>query len=89
MHHRDEKRHPFTDLFEIIPKQKFEEESPSPFHHETKNRVAVKCDLCAGYDYYACVHACPVGAAMRIDPVEAFGRRDLLIGLEMQKTKNR
>ena len=28
--------------------------------------VAVKCDLCAGYDDYACVTACPVGAAFRI-----------------------
>ena len=45
----------------------------------------MKCDLCAGYDYYACVHACPVGAAMRVDPVEVFGRTDLLIGLEMKK----
>lgn len=50
-----------------------------------KQRIAVKCDLCAGYDYYACVHACPVGAAMRVDPVEVFGRSDLLIGLEMKK----
>jgi ferredoxin len=45
----------------------------------------VKCDLCAGYEYYACVHACPVGAAMRIDPVAAFGRSDLVIGMEMKK----
>jgi Fe-S-cluster-containing hydrogenase component 2 len=48
-------------------------------------KIAVKCDLCAGYDYYACVHACPVGAAMRVDPVEVFGRGDVLIGLEMKK----
>ena len=46
----------------------------------------MKCDLCAGYDYYACVHACPVGAAMRVDPVEVFGRNDVLIGLEMKKS---
>lgn len=55
-----------------------------PSKHEV-DRVAVKCDLCAGYGYYACVHACPVGAAMRLDPVETFGRDDLLIGLEMKK----
>jgi len=54
---------------------------------QLKQRLAVKCDLCAGYDYYACVHACPVGAAMRVDPVEVFGRTDLLIGLEMKKAK--
>lgn len=49
-------------------------------------KVAVKCDLCAGYKDYACVTACPVGAAFRIDPVEAFGRNDLLIGLEMRQS---
>lgn len=35
-------------------------------------RVAVKCDLCADYADYACVTACPVGAAFRIDPGEAL-----------------
>lgn len=45
-------------------------------------RLAVKCDLCFGYSDYACVTGCPVGAAMRVDPVSAFGRRDLLVGLE-------
>lgn len=49
------------------------------------DRLAVKCDLCAGYDDYACVTACPVGAAVRIDPVEVFGRADLIVGLEMKK----
>jgi CRP-like cAMP-binding protein/Fe-S-cluster-containing hydrogenase component 2 len=31
-------------------------------------RVAVKCDLCAGHADYACVTACPVGANFRTDP---------------------
>jgi Fe-S-cluster-containing dehydrogenase component len=35
-------------------------------------KVAVKCDLCAGYGDYACVTACPVGAAVRVDPARAF-----------------
>ena len=48
-------------------------------------QIAVKCDLCAGYKDYACVTACPVGAAARINPVEAFGRNDLFIGLEMKR----
>jgi CRP-like cAMP-binding protein/Fe-S-cluster-containing hydrogenase component 2 len=61
-------------------------EEPSA-EDQLKQRLAVKCDLCAGYDYYACVHACPVGAAMRVDPVEVFGRSDLLIGLEMKKAE--
>ncbi|MGH2813221.1 MAG: cyclic nucleotide-binding domain-containing protein, partial [Actinomycetota bacterium] len=48
------------------------------------DRVASKCDLCAGYENYACVTACPVGAAMRMDPVEVFGP-EVLIGLEAAK----
>ncbi len=36
-------------------------------------RRAVKCDLCAGHDDYACVTACPVGAAFRIDPASVLG----------------
>jgi len=46
-------------------------------------RKAVKCDLCAGYDDYACVTACPTGAAFRIDdPAAAFGQSDMVIGLD-------
>ncbi len=37
-------------------------------------RVAVKCDLCAEYADYACVTACPVAAAFRIDPGEALAQ---------------
>ncbi|HKQ67819.1 MAG TPA: cyclic nucleotide-binding domain-containing protein [Polyangiaceae bacterium] len=44
-------------------------------------RKAVKCDLCAGHDDYACVTACPVGAAFRIDdPAALLGK--VVIGLE-------
>ncbi|MBX3230841.1 MAG: cyclic nucleotide-binding domain-containing protein [Labilithrix sp.] len=41
------------------------------------NRVAVKCDLCAGYPDYACVTACPVGAAFRIDPMKSLESQNL------------
>jgi CRP-like cAMP-binding protein/Fe-S-cluster-containing hydrogenase component 2 len=50
-------------------------------------RKAVKCDLCAGYNDYACVTACPVGAAFRIDPASALGSDDVNIGLDMKHTK--
>jgi len=33
-----------------------------------QQRIAVKCDLCAGHHDYACVTACPVAAAFRVDP---------------------
>ncbi len=51
----------------------------------SRDNIAVKCNLCKGYDDYACVRGCPVGAAMRIDPVKEFNREDLNIGLEMKK----
>lgn len=52
---------------------------------EGVQRLAVKCNLCAGYDDYACVRGCPVGAAMRVNPVEQFRRTDLHIGLESKR----
>jgi CRP-like cAMP-binding protein/Fe-S-cluster-containing hydrogenase component 2 len=46
-------------------------------------RKAVKCDLCAGHDDYACVTACPTGAAFRVDdPAMAFGQANMVIGLD-------
>lgn len=85
MHQRKEEAPKLEfDLRKLARGPHGEEALEAPTQHEI-NRVAVKCDLCAGFGYYACVHACPVGAAMRIDPVAAFGRNDLLIGLEMRK----
>jgi Fe-S-cluster-containing hydrogenase component 2/CRP-like cAMP-binding protein len=40
-------------------------------------RIAVKCDLCAAYPDYACVTACPVGAAFRIDPMKSLEQQQL------------
>ena len=40
-------------------------------------RLAVKCDLCAGYPDYACVTACPVGAMFRIDPMKSLETQSL------------
>jgi ferredoxin len=31
-------------------------------------RYPIKCDLCDGLPFMGCVHACPTGAAIRIDP---------------------
>ena len=36
-------------------------------------KIAVKCDLCAGYDNQACIQACPSGAAFRVQPAKFFG----------------
>ncbi len=79
--------HELTERSEGFLSKLFRRREPEPPPEEQlTQRLAVKCDLCAGYDYYACVHACPVGAAMRVDPVEVFGRGDVLIGLEMKKS---
>jgi Fe-S-cluster-containing hydrogenase component 2 len=44
--------------------------------HEIRKKIAIKCDLCAGYDNQACVQACPTGAAIRVNPVTFFGSTD-------------
>jgi CRP-like cAMP-binding protein/Fe-S-cluster-containing hydrogenase component 2 len=87
MHDREKPSHSAVfDLLSLLPGvgTKRSKGTQRAAEHE-RERIAVKCDLCAGYEYYACVHACPVGAAMRIDPVAAFGRSDLVIGMEMKK----
>src|SRR5207253_2556458 len=32
----------------------------------------IKCDLCDGLPLMGCVHSCPTGAAIRIEPRELF-----------------
>ena len=57
------------DLLSTSPRRQQSLESLDP----ATQQIAVKCDLCSGYSDYACVSACPVGAAFRVDPVAAFG----------------
>jgi CRP-like cAMP-binding protein/Fe-S-cluster-containing hydrogenase component 2 len=40
---------------------------------EMRKKIAIKCDLCAGYNNQACVQACPTGAAFRVNPITFFG----------------
>lgn len=40
---------------------------------EMRKKIAIKCDLCAGYNNQACVQACPTGAAFRAQPSKFFG----------------
>jgi CRP-like cAMP-binding protein/Fe-S-cluster-containing hydrogenase component 2 len=50
-----------------------EETGPADALTELRKKIAIKCDLCAGYNNQACVQACPVGAAFRVNPVTFFG----------------
>lgn len=43
--------------------------------------VAVKCDLCRGYEGPACVQVCPTGSIFRLNPSEEIADvRDLVLG---------
>ncbi len=42
-------------------------------------KVAVKCDLCAGYENQACIQACPTGAAFRAQPAGYFGTTEEIL----------
>jgi NADPH-dependent 2,4-dienoyl-CoA reductase/sulfur reductase-like enzyme/pSer/pThr/pTyr-binding forkhead associated (FHA) protein/CRP-like cAMP-binding protein/Fe-S-cluster-containing hydrogenase component 2 len=44
-----------------------------------RKKVAIKCDLCAGYADQACVQACPTGAALRIQPTTFFGTTEEIL----------
>jgi Fe-S-cluster-containing hydrogenase component 2/CRP-like cAMP-binding protein len=46
---------------------------------EMRKKVAIKCDLCAGYDNQACVQACPTGAALRVQPAQFFGSTENIL----------
>lgn len=50
-------------------------------HDDLRPKVAVKCDLCAGYgDGPACVRNCPTGAAFRVDGATFFGDGPAVLG---------
>jgi Fe-S-cluster-containing hydrogenase component 2 len=38
----------------------------------------IKCDLCDGLPFMGCVHNCPTGAAIRIDPAQLFAETGAL-----------
>jgi NADPH-dependent 2,4-dienoyl-CoA reductase/sulfur reductase-like enzyme/Fe-S-cluster-containing hydrogenase component 2/pSer/pThr/pTyr-binding forkhead associated (FHA) protein/CRP-like cAMP-binding protein len=52
---------------------------PRDAFDEMRKKVAIKCDLCAGYKDQACVEACPTGAAVRIQPIKFFGSTEEIL----------
>jgi Fe-S-cluster-containing dehydrogenase component/CRP-like cAMP-binding protein len=57
-----------------------EKERPSP---EVTKR-AIKCNLCRGYGYSNCVHECPRGAIIRVDPLRYFEELALVMEAEQR-----
>jgi Fe-S-cluster-containing dehydrogenase component len=45
---------------------------------------AIKCNLCRGYSYSNCVHECPRGAVLRVDPLRYFD--ELALVMEAEQT---
>ncbi len=43
---------------------------------------AIKCNLCRGYEYSNCVHECPRGAVLRVDPLRYFDELALVMESE-------
>ena len=81
----ERKRGFFLDLLDLVRGGGARERALAELDPKVE-KIAVKCDLCAGHADYACVTACPVGAAFRIDPQTMFaGKKDVVIGLEMKK----
>jgi hypothetical protein len=57
-----------------------ERERPSP---EITKR-AIKCNLCRGHSYSNCVHECPRGAILRVDPLRYFEELALVMEAEQR-----
>jgi CRP-like cAMP-binding protein/Fe-S-cluster-containing hydrogenase component 2 len=57
---------------------------PRDAYGELRKKLAIKCDLCAGYDNQACVQACPTGAAIRVQPAAFFGSTEDILRQRVQ-----
>ncbi len=55
---------------------------PVDAYEELRKKIAIKCDLCAGYKDQACVEACPTGAAIRVQPGAFFGSTEEILQRE-------
>jgi Fe-S-cluster-containing dehydrogenase component len=49
---------------------------------EGVTKRAIKCNLCRGYSYSNCVHECPRGAVLRVDPLRYFDELALVMEAE-------
>jgi Fe-S-cluster-containing dehydrogenase component len=57
--------------------------------HSVPPRYPIKCDLCDGLPFMGCVHACPTGAAMRVDPRTILQRTGAVsVGSRINKARS-
>jgi Fe-S-cluster-containing hydrogenase component 2 len=63
---------------EYTPKP-LDTQKPVDAYGQMLKKVAVKCDLCAGYENQACIQACPTGAAFRVQPSRFFGSTEEIL----------
>ncbi|HZU03632.1 MAG TPA: FAD-dependent oxidoreductase [Ktedonobacteraceae bacterium] len=83
-----ERKHKFLPLANVVSPGStraapgpLDASQPRSGHDELRKKIAIKCDLCAGYSNQACVQACPTGAAIRVQPTKFFGStEDILRG---------
>jgi len=52
---------------------------PRDAYEEMRKKIAIKCDLCVGYNDQACVESCPTGAALRVQPTTFFGTTEEIL----------
>tara|TARA_R110002096_G_scaffold299503_6_gene494220 strand:- start:140298 stop:142535 length:2238 start_codon:yes stop_codon:yes gene_type:complete len=60
---------------------------PIPEAEQKDNIVkqAIKCNLCRGYKYSNCVHECPRGALLRVNPLEHFDELALVLAADQDR----
>ena len=64
---------------------------PAEEHADSEHIPAafpIKCDLCDGLPFMGCVHNCPTGAAIRIDPAKLFEETGAIVeGSRVRKAR--
>jgi Fe-S-cluster-containing dehydrogenase component/CRP-like cAMP-binding protein len=64
---------------------------PIPESEQRKGVIkqAIKCNLCRGHAYANCVHECPRGALLRVNPLEHFDELALVLALDQDQENGR
>jgi Fe-S-cluster-containing hydrogenase component 2 len=78
----------FLGLGRKAPPDAAPQEKPDAAH-SVPPRYPIKCDLCDGLPFMGCVHACPTGAAMRVDPRTILQRTGAVsVGSRINKARS-